>query len=389
MKIGRTNEAHKVAAVLANVLKIERNSLCFCGIGKKFKSCCGSGHSDNLLFIERALDTAEAYRKSQGGQIRTVPGGIWKGFEKASLRRLPCLYPGCSERPVNCHLIPENILRSRFGGHCKEYRMDDESGMRFIRVGIGNAACLPVFCSKHDHALFNEIDRLGQDPLSDEQSFLLALKAVAFSLRKTQYLLGIDSQVEIARPFLMQGRVQGSHVTLDVSHFHEQYIRFTSTYDFLKKTIDAHSSKRWDFFYHFHQSTRHNGSIFFSGLINPSHDLSGHKINISDEAIAMACNIFTIDGQLRVLLSCPEGRSTKAYSELLKQLISTDEKTFITILNNLLTASVETLLLPEAFSSSLDDLQRIATAQQRAASSLKADNLIFDLKNSSQAVKFI
>jgi hypothetical protein len=389
---GRENEASNVAAVLANVLKIDRNSLCFCGSLRKFKACCGSGSGDNLIFVERALDIAKAYRKSQGGGIKFVPAGIWKKFEKASLSRLRCLYPGCNEKPASCHLIPENILRSNYGGHCKEYKIKDSSGLEFTEVGIGGAGCLPVFCSKHDHDLFNTIDQLRIDFSSGEQLFPFALKAISFSLRKTQYLLGIDSQIEILRPFLIQEvhrHPSGSHLTIDISHLQEQYIRFRSVYDFFKDSIKAYESRDWDFYLHLHRPIQHARSIFFAGFFNPSHDLNGRKINNSDQAIAMACNSFTVNGYFHALFSCPRGLSTDLYRDFFKQLEDADERTFITILNNLLTFSTETLLLPETFSPNQDDLQKITSAHQLAARAVKSGGPIFDLKDANQAITFL
>ena len=120
---------------------------------------------------------------------------------------------------MNCHLVPENVLRSYYGGHCKEYGMEDTSGLSFVRTGIGKAGGLPVFCNHHDNGLFKEIDQLQICPETKEQYFLFALKAAAFSLRKCQYLLGIDSQIEIIRPFIIQEELKpttGSHLTIDI-----------------------------------------------------------------------------------------------------------------------------------------------------------------------------
>lgn len=55
---------------------------------------------------------------------------------------------------------------------------------------------LPVFCAKHDNNLFQRIDKLEIDFNNKEQLFSLALKTISFSLRKIQYLLGIDIQAQ-------------------------------------------------------------------------------------------------------------------------------------------------------------------------------------------------
>ncbi|MBU0627521.1 hypothetical protein KKG31_05785 [Patescibacteria group bacterium] len=53
---------------------------------------------------------------------------------------------------------------------------------------------LRVFCSTHDNDLFKEIDELDIDFNNQKQLFLFALRSISFSLRKVQYLLGIDTQ---------------------------------------------------------------------------------------------------------------------------------------------------------------------------------------------------
>ena len=274
-------------AAIARQLKVGQNSPCLCGCGKKWKNCCGLYPDRDPIFLENALKTARAYTKSQG-KIRFLPAGIFKSFERSSLSRLRCLYPQCQEKPVNCHLAPENVLRSHFGGHCSKYGMDDTKGFRFIKTGIGDAGGLPVFCNQHDNDTFKKIDKLQITPNTKAEYFLFALKAVAFSLRKCQCLLGIDSQIEIIRPFLIQEELQpesGSHFKIDISHLEEQYIRFVANLNFFKSAMDAYVSGSWNYYLTFHRVIPTTTPIFCSPLVNPSHDLKLRKINNSSEAI--------------------------------------------------------------------------------------------------------
>jgi SEC-C motif len=387
--IGKDDEASRVAAALANALKIGRNSLCFCGSGQKWKNCCGSNPKQNLVFLETAIETAKAYKASQG-HITAVPVGIWNQVEKASSSRLPCLYPGCREKPVGCHLVPENVLRTYYGGHCNEYRMEDSAGFRFVKRGIGLAGCVPVFCSKHDHELFRKIDQTELQSDAKELSFLYALKATAFSLRKTQILLGVDSQLEIMRPFLIQEQRQappGSRFTIDISHLEAQYIRFVSCFEFYKKAMASYSSSNRDYFT-LHRVIQTPVPIFFGGLTNPSHDLNLRKINDTNQAIVISCSVFAAEDGTNILLSCPDGLSRNLYREFLQQLGTTDDRTFATVLNNLLTVSVETLFVPETFTLNEIGVGKITAAKQLAAAGLK-NQAIFDLRNANTPVKFI
>ena len=235
-------EAKKVAQALARAMNLTADSMCFCGCGKFFGDCCGGDSPYMSLFLENVFAAAVAYRDSQGGTMSSVPMGIWRKIEEKALRRLGCVYPGCTAMAINSHLIPETILRTNFGSPCKAVSMVDGTMIpQFVRVGVGRAGCLPVFCSHHDNAIFRDIDRLEADLCSEEQLFRFAYKAIAFSLRRSQYLLGVDSQIEIIRPFLLTVRnpVPGRHTQIDISAFHEKYVRFILNHGFLTESTKA------------------------------------------------------------------------------------------------------------------------------------------------------
>jgi hypothetical protein len=388
--IGKEGEASKVGAALATALKITGNSLCFCGSGKNWKSCCGANSTHDPVFIESALRAARAYKNSQG-VIVGIPVGIWRAFEKASLNRFSCLFPGCREKPVSCHLVPENALRSSYGGHCTEYRMEDGSGLRFVRRGIGDAGCLPVFCSRHDNDLFKPIDPMKLSSPTQEQFFLFALKAVAFSLRKNQYLLSIDSQMEIVRPFLIQEKLNaqhGSRLTIDISHLQDQYIRYNSCFKFYKEAIEAYASEAWDYYSTLHRVISSTRPIFLAGLINPSHDLHLRKVNHTNEPIVISCSVFTAEDRTHILLSCPKGLSQDLYRDFLRQLETADDRTFKTVVNNFLTISAETLLMPEGFEMNDDNYRKVGAAQTHARLALKG-HAALDLCDRRAAIDFI
>ncbi len=389
MFAGMQNKVRQVVAIIARQFKLTSDSLCFCGSGKKLKECCGVSAGGSLTFLEEALDAAHAYRQSQKHDITAVPLGIWKRVEAASLERLPCLYPGCTEKTVSCHLTPENVLRKNYGTYCKEFRVADTPGSwQFVQLGVGRAGCLPVFCARHDNGLFKPIDLGPIDFSSAEHRFLLAMKAQAFSLRKTQYLLGIDSQVEIARPFLIEASNKlppGSNVTIDLARLQEQYICFTSAYTFFEKSIAAYQAQQWAFYSHFYRRTPSTSPLFFAALTNPCHDFHGEKINTSSETIAMTCTAVTDNGHLHVLLSCPGEPSKTLYQSFFEQLDKVDDATFTTIVNNMLTESVELLLVPATFVLPADGLAKIHAvrhgAQQRPIAKI-------DLTDVGRAVKF-
>jgi hypothetical protein len=388
-------EAKRVAEALARTMKLTADSLCFCGCGKSFQDCCGNDSPDMTLFLENVFADAVAYRDSQGGTIKSVPVSIWKKLQEKSLSRLGCVYPGCGAKAINSHLIPENVLRTNFGGHCKASSISDGTMVpQFIRVGIGRAGCLPVFCAQHDNALFKDIDRLEIDLSSEQQLFRLAFKAIAFSLRHAQYLLGIDSQIEIARPFLLTARnpVPVGHLRntqIDISAFSEKYIRFLLNHGFLTESAKAYEDLRWNFMSYFHRALPRSSPIFFSGFLNPSHDLEGRRVNPPDKPIAMACTVFAKDNSLNVLLACPGEKSTAAYRGLIEQLGAAKDDVFVTAINNLLTVSADKPLMAATVSVSEKDLAKIGALQAAAARSIKSTGPVFDLRDRMQAVAFI
>jgi hypothetical protein len=128
--------------------------------------------------------------------------------------------------------------------------------------------------------------------------------------------------------------------------------------------------------------------IFCGAALNPSHDLKLRKINSSKEAVMMSCSIFTAQDGTHVLLSCPSGASQNLYREFLQQLELADEQTFIVVINNLLTASPETLLLPETFALNETDAKKISDAHQVASAALRGC-ATFDPRDPDTSVKFI
>jgi hypothetical protein len=382
--------ASQIIAGLAGALRVTSKSLCFCGVGNTFEDCCGSSAGDNRIFVERALAAADAYVTSKGGTIKSVPAGIWNGFAKASQRRLRCLFPGCTKTPVSCHLIPENVLRANFGDHCKEFKIEDGLGMQFKRTGIGTAGCLDVFCAEHDHALFDPIDRLTNGPFSEEQSFLLALKVMAFSLRKIQLLLAVDSQLEILRPLRMiEKSAAGGNHKIDVSRLQRNYIGFTYAMAFYREAMSALSLKNWSHFKHFYRSMKCSTSLFFSTFRSFSHDLKGRPIDTTNSAIGISCNIFACGGNVHVLLSCPGELMAKVHRDFFNQLALANDETFKAVLNVILTWSIESILVPQSFSVSANDRRKIKSVQAHAIGSQGALHNVANLADAQQAVKFL
>src|SRR5258706_15036743 len=94
----------KIVRLLARAMNVSSASLCFCGVGKLYGECCENAAPDKLAFSENQFEIALKYRDSQGGQISSLPAGIANQFLEKGIKKLRCLYPGCTAKPVACHL---------------------------------------------------------------------------------------------------------------------------------------------------------------------------------------------------------------------------------------------------------------------------------------------
>ena len=273
--------------------------------------------------------------------------------------------------------------------------MHDGSTTRvFLKKSVNKAGALEVFCAKHDNCLFKSIDSLNIDLANKKQLFLLAFKTIAFSLRRVQWLLGIDSQAEIIRPIIISRKRSGSikpmNAEIDISNLRAQYLRFCIMHELFQKSVSAYEKVNWDFFSHWNRSVESKEQIFFAGYLNPPHDLEGMRVNNQKLPIGMVCNIYSEAGSLRVILTCPEDLSATSYKGLIEQILKLDMKGFITVLNNIMTLSTDKPLIPANVTIDEMEVQKIALLYQKAGRAIvSTSNEVLNLTDDSQAVEFL
>lgn len=137
-------------------------------------------------------------------------------------------------------------------------------------------------------------------------------------------------------------------------------------------------NENWDYFTYYHRVIQSKQKIFFAGWLNLSHDLEGNRINISEVATTITCNIFTKNDKIHILLGIPEGESQKSYSGLFEQFKRLNEPQFITVINNIIAVSGNSPLLVSGIST-LPDLNLMKKAKNELGASLKIDGNVFDL----------
>lgn len=164
--------------------RMGRNEMCWCGSGKKWKSC----HRDRHLQGEEPL------------------GRVLQRFHAAQKMGV-CLYPrsvseSCSTRPIKAHTIQRRggLAAIAENGHVisakrgYEKIFKNEGQLVPEEVGIANASTFMGFCAGHDNELFEPIEK-NDFQLDHRAAFLLAYRAIAYEyLTKANALEAVEIQ---------------------------------------------------------------------------------------------------------------------------------------------------------------------------------------------------
>ncbi|WP_141047693.1 SEC-C domain-containing protein [Aliarcobacter cryaerophilus] len=149
----------------------DRNVLCFCGSGIKYKNC----HAKR-----------EFQKKVELHEMN-------KDF-MASHTRKKCMAPEtfkneCTKSIIKAHTISKssNLKQISKDGHVMHFKINimdlDRNNGKFPieKVGINKASVINAFCSKHDKELFSVIED-KEFIFTDEQVFMLAYRAISREL---------------------------------------------------------------------------------------------------------------------------------------------------------------------------------------------------------------
>lgn len=387
MKFDFSTQAKKTVQAILSIVKVNRYDLCICGSRGQYAYCCGRRDGTSFeIWDETLCEDIKKYIQSPHKKTnKTVVPHQWEKIEAPIINALPCLFAECKEATTNCHLVAATTLRKNFGETC----LYNYAGGGFERNGVGKAGSEKVFCNSHDGKCFKVIDTPTIDFKNDQSRFLLAYKAVAFSLRTQQLLLGIEFHLRIyALKWQLEAGITAPKVRLE--DLQKDYLRFQILNNLFESAHMALLKEEFDHFNHFYRRIPFSGKLFFSGVMDASHDLEGKRLNTGSAAPRLTCNVFTQDGELHVIGSNPSDAEVSS-AEFFKQLADVEEHIFVNVLNNILSSEpAAVLILPSGVEMNDFLLEKKEKCiNNKAAAFPSKSKEVFDLKSSAETVDFL
>lgn len=182
------------------VEKMPRNHPCWCGSGKKWKSCHKDREKRDRVKIGRLL--SEMREQFSEGYCYHPDAGV----------------EACSQKIIRAHTIQRKggLAGVTEGGHVMSVKagveaiFDNKGGIAPKLDGVRGASTFNGFCNLHDTAMFRPVEAYGST-LSTENIFLLAFRAVAHELynkRAALQAVPIQRQMDFGTPFPIQAAIQ-------------------------------------------------------------------------------------------------------------------------------------------------------------------------------------
>ncbi len=315
-------------------LRFERNKLCICGSGKKWKAC---GYLNNKLH--------------QDSLKKPVSVKMAQMFKNAEV--MTCLYPikdQCKGGIVNAHSIQNNkILKklSKNGMVKMVFPTPSTDPVEFTLsakdISKNSATTFTGFCKFHDNLIFKEIEEKDYQIGSQKQDFLFAFRAYskeAYLKILSNYVTSRAQIIDIDSALFVAGS------ELSIKDSIASYDRFKECFE--QKKYDLIETKVIAF----------NEEYLFSvsSAINFLYDFEGNmKSQLQDlekPASIFFITIFPQNGKTYVLLSY-FAEFHDYYSFLEKQLISVNDDQKKILLTNLLANNCENIVFSDSLWSKL------------------------------------
>lgn len=125
-------------------------------------------------------------------QIQNIMGNIWQHVTK---NEYPCMAKDCTRNAINSHLLMVNGILNNVAenGHLVECGTKSifalkqgEHSCCFKKVGVSQAASLPLFCNLHDTEIFSEIEQQDADYTNYRHLLLYTYRTVCAELRQKE-----------------------------------------------------------------------------------------------------------------------------------------------------------------------------------------------------------
>lgn len=243
--------------------KMRRNEPCWCGSGRKWKTC----HRD----------------RESGARVENPNQAIAKlakGFRSGSMCYHPDAPAGCRGKVIGSHTVQRNgpLRKIARDGHVYGYRVIGIAGEEELPklIGLRDASVFPGFCSLHDTQLFAFVET-GRIEATPRTAFLLTYRALAYELhqkKKSYAAAELVASLDQGRAFIDQAFVQ--QLAAQLGHSSEiAHDELESHLTDLKADYDVADFSRFQAIFVAFDRVLPFAASFF---IAPYEDISGHKI---------------------------------------------------------------------------------------------------------------
>ncbi|WP_294126205.1 SEC-C domain-containing protein [uncultured Clostridium sp.] len=243
-----------------------KNRECFCGSGKKFKSCC--------------MSKINSQKKIVSDEVLSNPNRLNQLlFERLkSTDYKTCFYPEkekCKKPIKNAHTLQNNGILSLISenGHVRIYDLLNKvrKGTSTKEVSKNSATTFYGFCEYHDSVVFKEIELLPYTA-SEKQNFLHAYRTCAQEYHKKNRMLKA-----------IQNCFKDNPIVVNIPGFIESYENMELSFKDVEKYMNIFNEafKNNDFnilesyVYKFDQMY----DFAVTTMFNPTFDINGKMLN--------------------------------------------------------------------------------------------------------------
>ena len=339
--------------------KLGRNDPCWCGSGKKFKRCHLNRESEKPVAY---WDAAREFRKAFAAKTCLAPEG-WRS--------------DCSKTVARAHTVPRVGSLSHIAreGHVYSLVPNLENLKKHHGVcspelrGINRASTFTGFCSKHDDAIFAEIEK-QPFTATPEQCFLLGYRALAreiFNKKAAASLTDFLRTMDRGKPLETQLDIQtrNSFNETGIAAALHDNAHYKSIYDEILQTQDLSAVRYYVI------EVAGAPDVMCSGAFFPEQDFNGLKLqDIGDTKATLDLLSFTsfFGGNAGAIVFAWTADSDRTCERLIESLHAIDDSHVTAALLRLFFEHCENVHMRPDWWDGLKDRSRQALVRRMAAS---------------------